>query len=52
MQPKKPSGIFQGAHVDAGDVVGWEGNTGNSTGAHLHWAVQYKDDFTNPRLFL
>ncbi len=52
MQPKKPSGIYQGAHVDAGDVVGWEGNTGNSTGSHLHWAVQYKDDFANPRLFL
>jgi murein DD-endopeptidase MepM/ murein hydrolase activator NlpD len=52
MQPKKPSGIYQGAHVRAGDVVGWEGNTGNSTGAHLHWAVQYKDDWTNPRLFL
>ncbi|HVQ21822.1 MAG TPA: peptidoglycan DD-metalloendopeptidase family protein [Candidatus Saccharimonadia bacterium] len=52
MQPKKPSGIYQGAHVDAGDVVGWEGNTGNSTGAHLHWAVQFKDEFTNPRLFL
>ncbi len=52
MKPKKPSGIYQGARVDAGDVVGWEGNTGNSTGAHLHWAVQYKDDWTNPRLFL
>ena len=32
MQARKPSGIFQGARVDAGDVVGWEGNTGNSTG--------------------
>ena len=52
MKPKKPSGIFQGARVDSGDVVGWEGNTGNSTGPHLHWAVQYKDDWTNPRLFL
>ena len=46
---RKPSGICQGARVDAGDVVGWEGNTGNSTGAHLHWAVQFKDDFANPR---
>jgi murein DD-endopeptidase MepM/ murein hydrolase activator NlpD len=52
MQARKPSGIFQGARVDAGDVVGWEGNTGNSTGPHLHWAVQFKDDWTNPRLFL
>lgn len=52
MQAKKPSGIYQGARVDRGDVVGWEGNTGRSTGAHLHWAVQFKEDWTNPRLFL
>jgi murein DD-endopeptidase MepM/ murein hydrolase activator NlpD len=52
MQARKPSGIFQGARVDRGDVVGWEGNTGRSTGAHLHWAVQFQEDWSNPRLFL
>ena len=38
--------------VKAGQIVGYEGNTGNSTGAHLHWTVEIKGAFANPRLFL
>ena len=38
--------------VKAGDIVGYEGNTGNSTGAHLHWMVELDGAFPNPRLFL
>jgi murein DD-endopeptidase MepM/ murein hydrolase activator NlpD len=44
--------VRQGQHVKAGQVVGYEGNTGHSTGAHLHWAVRLDGNFVNPRLFL
>ncbi len=47
-----PPGIHKGSHVSAGQVIGYEGNTGHSTGAHLHWAVMFNGDFVNPRLFL
>jgi murein DD-endopeptidase MepM/ murein hydrolase activator NlpD len=50
MQPNCPAG--GGARVRAGQVIGHEGNTGHSTGAHLHWAVRFNDQFVNPRLFL
>ena len=52
LRPVRPAGIRAGARVRAGQVVGYEGNTGHSTGAHLHWAVMYKGNFVNPRLFL
>jgi murein DD-endopeptidase MepM/ murein hydrolase activator NlpD len=52
MQPRYPGGIHAGAHVDAGQVIGYEGSTGHSTGAHLHWAVMLNGTFANPRLFL
>jgi murein DD-endopeptidase MepM/ murein hydrolase activator NlpD len=42
----------QGSAVHSGQVIGHEGNTGHSTGAHLHWAVRFNGDFVNPRLFL
>jgi murein DD-endopeptidase MepM/ murein hydrolase activator NlpD len=41
-----------GSTVQSGEVIGHEGNTGHSTGAHLHWAVRFNGDFVNPRLFL
>jgi murein DD-endopeptidase MepM/ murein hydrolase activator NlpD len=50
MQPRYP--VSLGDWVNAGQVVGYEGNTGHSTGAHLHWAVRRNGIFTNPRLFL
>ena len=52
MSPSHPSGIRSGSHVRAGQIIGYEGNTGHSTGAHLHWAVMYRGGFSNPRLFL
>ena len=42
----------EGAAVKAGDVIGFEGNTGRTTGAHLHWMVMMNGDYANPRLFL
>jgi murein DD-endopeptidase MepM/ murein hydrolase activator NlpD len=52
MRPAYPGGIKAGSRVRAGQVIGYEGNTGHSTGAHLHWAVRFKGNFVNPRLFL
>lgn len=37
-----------GTPVKRGDCVGFSGNTGSSTGAHLHYEVLYKDNQVNP----
>ena len=50
MQPNYP--VHAGEYVAQGQVIGYEGNTGHSTGAHLHWAVALNSVFVNPRLFL
>jgi murein DD-endopeptidase MepM/ murein hydrolase activator NlpD len=50
MQPKRP--VEVGEVVSKGQVIGYEGNTGNSTGAHLHWMVERNDEFVNPRAYL
>jgi murein DD-endopeptidase MepM/ murein hydrolase activator NlpD len=50
MQPRAPVSV--GQHVSAGQVIGYEGSTGNSTGAHLHWMVEMNGTWKNPRLFL
>ncbi|MDP2349980.1 MAG: M23 family metallopeptidase, partial [Chloroflexota bacterium] len=48
-QPSYP--VKAGQVVTAGQVIGYEGNTGHSTGAHLHWMVEYNGQWVNPRLF-
>jgi murein DD-endopeptidase MepM/ murein hydrolase activator NlpD len=52
LQPIVPKGIYEGAKVRKGALIGYEGNTGRSTGPHLHWAVQLDNQFVNPRLFV
>ena len=43
--------VRAGQNVHQGDVIGYEGNTGHSTGAHLHWMVEFNGNFVNPRMF-
>jgi murein DD-endopeptidase MepM/ murein hydrolase activator NlpD len=52
LQPIRPGGIRSGARVSSGQLIGYEGNTGNSTGPHLHWAVLRNGSWVNPRLYL
>jgi murein DD-endopeptidase MepM/ murein hydrolase activator NlpD len=37
-----------GRSVGQGQVIGYAGSTGNSTGAHLHFEVRYQGGFVNP----
>jgi murein DD-endopeptidase MepM/ murein hydrolase activator NlpD len=48
----RPPIVSAGQYVAQGQIVGYEGTTGNSTGPHLHWAVELNDTWVNPRLFL
>jgi murein DD-endopeptidase MepM/ murein hydrolase activator NlpD len=50
LQPKRPVSV--GQSVKKGQIVGYEGNTGHATGAHLHWMVELNGDFVNPRAFV
>ena len=43
--------VRAGQVVHAGQTIGYEGNTGHSTGAHLHWMVEFDGNFVNPKLF-
>ena len=52
LQPKSPKRIKVGANVTAGQTIGWEGDTGNSTGPHLHWGIFLDGTPQNPRYFL
>ena len=49
MQPRYP--VRTGAIVAQGQIIGYEGSTGHSTGAHLHWIVSFGGVAMNPKLF-
>ena len=44
--------VFPGQQVSAGDVIGYEGTTGHSTGCHLHLSVNDHGVWENPRNYL
>lgn len=41
--------VRAGQSVKRGDVIGLVGNTGKSTGPHLHYEVHYKGEIMNPQ---
>jgi murein DD-endopeptidase MepM/ murein hydrolase activator NlpD len=44
--------VRAGQVVSRGQVIGYEGNTGNSTGCHLHFAINDHSVWENPRVYL
>lgn len=41
----------KGQNITQGDVIAYSGNTGNSTGPHLHYEVKSNDKYINPESF-
>ncbi len=44
--------VIKGQEVDMGTVIGTRGNTGWSTGPHLHFQIEVMHIPVNPRIFL
>ncbi len=42
------SGIRQGVRVKQGEIIGYVGSTGMSTGPHLHYEVHHRGSHVNP----
>ncbi len=50
-QPSQPP-VSVGQHVEQGQVIGFEGQTGNASGHHLHFEVQINGTAVNPRGYI
>ncbi|UTV27230.1 M23 family metallopeptidase [Photobacterium atrarenae] len=44
--------VKRGQFVRKGDLIGWSGNTGLSTGPHLHYEIRFLGRALNPRPFV
>ncbi|CCH77791.1 hypothetical protein BN12_2240001 [Nostocoides japonicum T1-X7] len=44
--------VRYGGHVSRGQLIGYEGTTGMSTGCHLHFETLENGSFVNPRKYL
>ena len=40
--------MYRGLRVNQGDIIGYVGSTGKSTGSHLHYEIIYQDTQINP----
>ena len=49
LQPRFAPGVRAGSRVARGQVIGYMGNTGRSTGTHLHWQVNRNGLAVDPR---
>ena len=45
-------GLSSGQIVARGDLIGYEGSTGWSTGPHLHFEIRVNNDPRNPCIWL
>lgn len=44
--------VKKGDRVTRGQIIGLVGNSGRSTGTHLHYEIHYKNKTVNPRKFM
>lgn len=44
--------VHEGQYVKKGDLIAYTGNSGRSTGPHLHYEIRYLNKWINPRPFL
>lgn len=44
--------VYEGQYVGQGDIIGYNGSTGYSTGPHLHFEVRHDDWYIDPLVVL